>query len=330
MAKPVVAVPKSDTVSDLAELEDIAATLDSFGGQADVAIPEDDGELAAVIGAEIAHQCRSMAVTAFKLAALKLRAGHGKWLPLLGRHGVNERTARRYLQLADFVMRLPQAHRPRFVGVSVTKLPALARMSNEDLATKAESGELDELAAIPRDELTDLVRKLKKKVSVLEHDKDGLSHELKESRGSLRARYENLKMPDFAAHARQESVALAEQMSLSVAAFEELIGERLSTDKEAKLYPEWVTRSAGTAYHSLRSVHARTQMLLERMEEQYGPEVTGKVDYEHTLSDGELLIARDSLAIILKRHKTQAENREADRANAKGGRGRPRSKKAVD
>jgi len=236
---------------------------------------------------------------------------------------------------------LPQVEFVRACAqIEFSKIREMGRLPREEFLALASGKKirgitLDAAAGMTVREFADAVRdpelvKASKKVAALQADKEGLAAELKELKGALKHRYENLKMPDFAAHARQESIALAEQMSLSVAAFEELIGERLSTDKEAKLYPEWVTRSAGTAYHSLRSVHARTQMLLERMEEQYGPEVTGKVDYEHTLSEGELLIARDSLAIILKRHKVEAENREADRANAKGGRGRPRSKKAVD
>jgi hypothetical protein len=182
-----------------------------------------------------------------------------------------------------------------------------------------------EFAQATRD--PDLV-KASKKIQALAADKEGLEAEVKELKGALKHRYETLKMPDFAAHARQEAVALSEQMTLSVTALEDLVEDRLVNDKDAKAYPEWAQRAAGTLYHSVRAVQARTQELLQRLEKQYGKAVTGKIDFEHALSPGELALAKDALNVVLKRHKVQAENREADRANAKGGRGRPRSKKA--
>jgi len=168
-----------------------------------------------------------------------------------------------------------------------------------------------------------------KKIAALEADNEGLEAEVKELKGALKHRYEALKMPDFAAHARQEAVALAEQMTLSITALEDVVTDRLIGDKEAKTYPEWAERAAGTLYHSLRSVHARTEELLAKIHAQWGKPVTGKLDFEHSLTDGELQMAKDALGIVLKRHKTLAENRDAERANAKGGRGRPRTVKKV-
>lgn len=168
-----------------------------------------------------------------------------------------------------------------------------------------------------------------KQIASLEADNEALQADLKALQGQLKHRYENLKMPDFAAHARQESVALAEGMLLSVTALEALVQERLTEDKEAGLYPEWAERAAGTLYHSARAVHARLEALMARIHEQWGKPVTGKIDFEHSLSPGELEIAAGALDIVVKRHAAQAHNREADRIKAKGGRGRPLSKKAV-
>lgn len=170
--------------------------------------------------------------------------------------------------------------------------------------------------------------KADKKIKTLEADKEGLQAEVKELKGALKHRYEVLKMPDFAAHARQESVALSEQMMLSITALEDLVTDHLGGKEATQTYPEWRDRAAGTLYHSVRAVHARTQQLLERLEEDFGPTVTGKIDYEHTFSEGELLLAKDALGVILQRHKTQAENREAKRQHEKGGRGRPRKIRA--
>lgn len=166
--------------------------------------------------------------------------------------------------------------------------------------------------------------KAAKKIKTLEADKEGLEAQVKELKGALKHRYETLKMPDFAAHARQESVALSEQMMLGITALEELVTDHLGSKEAVHTFPEWRDRAAGTLYHSLRAVHARTQQLLERIEEDYGAPVTGKIDYEHTFSEGELLLAKDALSVIQQRHKAQADNREAQRKNAKGERGRPR------
>jgi hypothetical protein len=193
---------------------------------------------------------------------------------------------------------------------------------------------LDAAVEMPTREFADAVRdpeliRANKKIAGLEADNEGLTEEIKSLKGALKHRYQNLRMPDFAAHARQESVALAEQMTLGITALEDLLQQNLVEGKEAKLHPEWAERAAGTMYHSLRSVQARLEAVLFAIQEQYGSKVTGKVDYEHRLSEGELLIARDSLAVVLSRHKDDAHNREADRQNAKGGRGRPMKKKAV-
>jgi hypothetical protein len=178
-----------------------------------------------------------------------------------------------------------------------------------------------EFAAAARDPE---VERLKKQAAAKDATIEGLQADLKEAEYKFRQRYESLKMPDFAAHARQESVALAEQMMLTVVSFEELVTEQLGCKEAVSTYPEWRERAAGTLYHSLRAAHARAQQLLERLEEEFGASVTGKVDYEHTLSAGELLLAKDALGVILKRHQAQASNREAVRKNAKGERGRPR------
>ncbi len=171
--------------------------------------------------------------------------------------------------------------------------------------------------------------KADKKIAALEATKEGLQAEVKELKGQIRHRYETLNMPEFAARARQEGVALAEQITLSLTAMEDLVRDHLIDNKEAKQFPDWKNRAAGTVFHAALSSQARLQALLERMQEEFGDTVTGKLDFEFTLSKGEAEIAKDALGVIQKRHTDLAHNREADRKNQKGGRGRPMDKRTV-
>lgn len=192
-----------------------------------------------------------------------------------------------------------------------------------DAAVEMSTREFDEKIRDP-----ELV-KADKKIATLEAAKEGLQAELKDLKGQLRHRYDSINMPEFAAHARQEGVALAEQITLSLTALEDLVTDRLIDNKEAKQFPDWKNRAAGTVFHSALAAQARMQALVERMREEFGDAVTGKLDFEFTLSKGEAEIAKDALGVIQKRHADLAHNREADRKNQKGGRGRPMDKRTV-
>ena len=245
------------------------------------------------------------------------------------------------IEVYDLFVALPDLRVVQaFAALGITKAMAIRGWGEEDQLALASGKKvrgltLDAAVDMPTRDFADAIRepelvKASKKIATLEADKEGLQAEVKELKGALKHRYEVLKMPDFAAHARQESVALSEQMMASVTALEELLTDQLASKEAIHTFPEWRDRAAGTMYHSIRAAHARTQALLARMEEEFGEQVTGKIDYEHTLSDGELLIAKEALDVILKRHKTDAENREAKRQNEKGGKGRPRKIKATD
>ena len=86
--------------------------------------------------------------------------------------------------------------------------------------------------------------------------------------------------------------------------------------------------AAGTFFHGLRAIHARTGHLLRQLAETF-PEVTDKVGFEHQLKPGELDAFKHARELVLGRIKVAASNREAERHNAKGGRGRPRDIKKV-
>lgn len=258
----------------------------------------------------------------------------------LAARGIARRTFYDAIDLYELFAAMPQLEFVRTCAqIEFSKVRELVRLPREEALALAAGKKvrgitIEAAASLPTREFAEALRdpelvKAGRKIATLEADKEGLQAEVKELKGALKHRYEALKMPDFAAHARQESVALAEQVSLSITAFEELLTEKLGSKEAISTYPEWRERAAGTMYHSLRAVHARTQALLAKMEEEFSESVTGKIDYEHSFSEGELEIAKDSLGIILKRHKTLAENRDAERANAKGGRGRPRIVKKV-
>jgi hypothetical protein len=263
----------------------------------------------------------------------------GQFSAELASRMIARRSAYDAIEVYEFFAALPDLHVVQALAqLGITKAMAIKawdRKEQQALASgKAVRGiTLDAAVEMSTREFDEKIRdpelvKADKKIATLEAAKEGLQAELKDLKGQLRHRYDSIKMPDFAAHARQEGVALGEQMMLAVTALEDLVSDRLQDNTDAKNFPEWAQRAAGTVFHTALSVQARLQGLLQRIQDDFGKDVTGKLDFEHTLSDGELLVAKGALDIILKRHQTSAENRDAKRQNDKGGRGRPKKIKA--
>lgn len=257
----------------------------------------------------------------------------------LGRRRIARRTFYDAIDVYRLYAELPDAESVRALAhVGQTKAIAIARWPREEAIALAHGQmvrgiTLEDAIELPTRDFMQAVKppelaQAERKIRELELDRDAANAELREMRDAMRHRYDVLKIPPDAARARQETVALCEQIALSVTSLESLAGELASGELHMH-FPDWAERAAGTLYHSLLSQHARIQTMLDRLAEQWGQKVTGRLEYEFTLSEGEAAVARDALAIITQRHRVAQDNRDAERANAAGGRGRPRKIKTV-
>lgn len=312
------------TIADAQELQDITAIIGKLSGGLPVVLPARDEDLAEEIAQDIQRDATNMARTAMKLAALKVRAGHGDWLPMLEQLGVHERAAQRYLGLARFLAALPDESRPRYLGAPITKAAALSQLSSEDLAMAAETGKLDELLAMPKAELAKLVRKERTAALDAITKKETAEGERDKLRHLALNRLNATGLPEFAIIAREESVALVETMIKALDALDAIYQDNLSAPHDEVADAErHAQAAAGTMYWSLMAAHSRAGLLLTQLGERFEA-ITGGVAFEHQLKPAEVDHAARTFAVITGRLKVQQQNREAVRENAKGGRGRHR------
>ena len=138
-------------------------------------------------------------------------------------------------------------------------------------------------------------------------------------------RLNRVVLPEFAVVAREEATALTEQMDAALDGLGSLLTDNLLAPHDEVADAEGHRHAAaGTFYHALRAVWARSQHLLQQIEANFPPAVTGFAKFDHQLKPAEVDAYQHARQQIVGKLKVQAENREAERANAKGGRGRPR------
>jgi len=120
------------------------------------------------------------------LIEAKMNVPHGQWLPRLKECGIDRRTAAFYIHVANRLIDMP---RLKSLKIGVSKLNEILKANDEDLDDFERGGDLlgkdeDELAAMSREEIKDLVRK-----------KDRRLEQAKEQLGELQAEIEHLQKP---------------------------------------------------------------------------------------------------------------------------------------
>lgn len=268
-----------------------------------------------------------MAVAGFCFKKLKQSAGKGNFHAALEEAGISEDHATRAITLAEYLQSLDPDQRRRMIAVPYTKALACAKAEPEVVRALLDAGKLDGDQPLSVRDLQKELAKEKLKNSSLALQLEGAK--AREERIKARAlnRLQDAQMPEFCVVAREESTALSEQISLSLDGIELLIRDNLLMPHDDVAEAEkFAEIAAGTAFHALRGLHARLGQQLGQLADHF-PAVIDKVGFEHQLKPGEVEGFKHAREMVLGRIKTAADNRAAERHNAKGGRGRPRKVK---
>lgn len=262
---------------------------------------------------------------------LKAKAGcrHGQFGVLLSDMGVDDRQVQRAMQIASYVGQLPPAQAQRIAGLPKMKILPLISADQEVVAELLDSGQLDGEQPLSVRALQEALRKESAARQTAELKREKAEASEKRVRELALNRFNRSDRPEFEIVAKEEAVALVDAAMLALSGCEALLRDVLLAPHDSVLNADHHKAvAAGTLYHSVKAVWARSQFLLEQLREHFGFELTDTAKFEHQLSGGSVDQSRRAFEAISGRLKVQAENREAERANAKGGRGRPRKLKS--
>lgn len=262
---------------------------------------------------------------------LKAKAGcrHGQFGALLSDMGVDDRQVQRAMQIASYVGQLPPAQAQRIAGLPKMKILPLISADQEVVAELLDSGQLDGEQPLSVRALQEALRKESAARQTAELKREKAEASEKRVRELALNRFNRSDRPEFEIVAKEEAVALVDAAMLALSGCEALFRDVLLAPHDSVLNADHHKAvAAGTLYHSVKAVWARSQFLLEQLREHFGFELTDTAKFEYQLSGGSVDQSRRAFEAISGRLKLQAENREAERANAKGGRGRPRKIKA--
>ncbi len=257
-------------------------------------------------------------------SALKERLPDGDFVAAIEARGFDRRRVWEAMQIAQWIGTQPDERVRAFAQLPSTKALALARADQqvvEDLLTEKGAQDVASLS----------VRELRSRISKLESANVTLETRLERTeaeRDKIKARALNrlvdTQMPEFAVVVREEAAALTETMAVSLDGLERLFADTLTAPHDDVADAErFEAMAAGTFFHALRGAWARAGALLEQLDQHY-PKPCAKAGFEAQLKPGEVDAFKHSREQILGRIKTASDNRAAERANAKGGRGRPR------
>ncbi|HVT35745.1 MAG TPA: hypothetical protein VHE37_09175 [Nevskiaceae bacterium] len=207
----------------------------------------------------------------------------------------------------------PDEHKAFASGKPVRgiQLDAAVELSSRDLVEQQRDWQLQNESQL---------RKLQSSNATLETKVETLQNEITrlQRAGSYVVAEEDL--PDFARTVRQEALANTEQMAwcldaLQAAAEEHLFAKGKSHPSEFKFKPI----AAGTLYYSLAAIHARAQLLLKRIQDQFGDSATGMLTIDMQLSPAEIVRFQEQREQLLATHQAKAKARDNQRENTRPG-----------
>lgn len=262
-------------------------------------------------------------------AALKERLPDGDFVQAIEARGFDRRRVWESMQIAQWLGTQDEGRVKAFAQMPSTKALALARADQqvvEDLLTEHGS----DVAALSVRELRLQIGKLEAANATLETRVERVEAERDKIKQRAMHRLVDAQLPEFCVVVREESSALTEAITVALDGLEGLFRDTLAAPHDDVPDAErHEAAAAGTFFHNLRGAWARAGLLLEQLDQHY-PDVCEKAAFNAQLGPGEAEAFKHAREQILRRIKTAADNRAAERHNAKGGRGRPRAVKAVD
>ena len=245
-------------------------------------------------------------------------------------HGISHAHVQNAIQLADYLDSRPDAEARRMLAVPYTKVLAIAKADPEVVAELLAEGALDGDEALSVRELRERLKKSNAVNATTATKNERLEAEIEKVKARFAHRLIAPDLPEFTYVVRQEASALTEAMTIALDGLEGLFRDTLAAPHDDVPDAErHEAAAAGTFFHNLRGAWARAGLLLEQLDQHY-PDVCDKAAFNAQLGPGEAEAFKHAREQILRRIKTAADNRAAERHNAKGGRGRPRAVKAVD
>lgn len=231
---------------------------------------------------------------------------------------------------------LPDAQKVEaLAGLGYTKSRALLSWSPEERLALVSDEEvrgltLDAAAAMPsrefeewqkawRNSRDEELRKAHARAESAEGRAEAAKNELQRERSDAAKRARESGLAPFAQAAREDAIALTEEMDVCLDGLGKLVNV-LSSGTEAARHPNDAGTAAGTLYHALLGVQARSQALLIGLGEQFSEQITAVPRSEQLLNPGEVERALAQRQRLLGRAEVEAHNRKADRENSRAGR----------
>ena len=249
--------------------------------------------------------------------------------------GIPRRTAYDAIEAYELFSALPNFNSVCALGLlGITKARALSHWPADDHAAFAAGKTVRGLSLVEAAELSsrDITQQQREWALQNESATRKLREELANTKTQLEtARNENLRLmrsgphvladedlPQFALIARQESLAMTEQMSFCLDTLQAVIEQQLLVPAKKHDDERFRPVAAGTAYFALAGIQARAQQLLKRLQVEFG-EVGEVLTTEQQLSKAEIKRFLENRERLLAQHKADAQARDDDRENNRPG-----------
>ena len=207
--------PDRPGVSDIEQSPDRSGILRELAESLDMYYPKSLSDAVRSNAESIKWRARETVQIGIYVAYIKEHAEHGLYLSTLKDQGISSQRASEFLSVLRMLGKFPVPKRRELLGLGKTKMIALAKFEPETIEEMAESGELDEFAALSKREVIDKLRLKEQELK----DKD---NELWEEQQKKKPRPKN-RWPEKVLHIREEAAVtsmnighLADQLQLLV------------------------------------------------------------------------------------------------------------------
>jgi len=264
------------------------------------------------------------------LASIKAECEHGQFLDLLSERGFEERSARRAMQYAQFILSRSDDEREFLIGQPKSKVLALASADAaviEDLLEHGEDGDLNSLSVR---ELRQRLKDAEKSAADIavqrdtaEAERDGLAKKLKKRN---RDAEDHDGTPVVIADIRAEVAALIKKGELSADSLYPVLDELIGYAGHEQA-GTWVRPSVRYALSGLVALRLQIDGLIDKAVATLGEDkkrLQSSPEGLAFLDEGEIKAVAEEWQKLVATHQHEAALREHDRKQAKPrGKGRP-------
>jgi hypothetical protein len=313
-------------ISGRPEISSLAVAASHFGVNLDL----DDAELLDYAVTQFNRAAWTLAGSGLAFAELKRRMPHGEFLKALESRGISNQRAHEAMRVAELISKLPPQDAKRIASIPPSKAIELAKADPEVVEELLEDGTLDGSHPLSVRELRDRIEDLEQKNLRMASSLAAAEAHTEIFRRQAEQRANTEKTPPWYGAARAETIALTEQMALSLVELEKVANENIfgapfRSDNEKTI----ARMAAGTVYHLLGGITAQAQQLLKRLVEDFGKEITGEREVRVCLLSGDELqrLIATRLELVRNMEADKEVRRQLRAAEQPRGRGRPKGSK---